>query len=110
MKALFALSALFLTLSLTACGGGHGTKAVEVVEAAEANAKALAPTAEPIKFDDENLPKMGESAATSTDTTATDTAATTDTAAPASDAEQATKPAESQSAEATASTDTTKTN
>lgn len=104
MKALFALSALFLTLSLTACGGGHGTKAVEVVEAAEANAKALAPTAEPIKFDDENLPKMGEAAATSTDTTATDTAA------PASDAEQATKPAESQSSEATASTDTTKTN
>lgn len=52
MKKTLILTAL--ALALTACGGDHEkTHAVDVVETAEQNAKAVAPVAEPIKFDDE---------------------------------------------------------
>lgn len=58
MKFVYILGACAL-LTLTACSKHDGTHATDVVHTAEENAKALAPTAEPIKFDDEHLPKMG---------------------------------------------------
>lgn len=63
MKTVFALSALCVALSLTACNKHHGTHAVEMLETAEAEAKAKAPAVKPLKFDDENAPKAGSTAA-----------------------------------------------
>lgn len=90
MKALLTLSALFVALSLSACGDKHQTYAVDALEQAQANAIANAPKAETIKFDDENTAKAGT--------------ATTDAAAPA-DATTAT--AEATAAPATADTTAT---
>ncbi len=66
---------------LTACGNDHHEKmhAVDAVKLAEQNALANAPVAEPIKFDDEGMPKMGSTATTDT-ATATETVTTTDAA------------------------------
>lgn len=115
------LACLMAVLSLTACGEHHhSVHATERVAEASERAFAKAPKAEAIKFDDEGMPKIHETAnasanstadtATTTDSTATaaaDTTATADTAstdantAPA-DSKTADKPADT----ATAAADT----
>lgn len=79
MKALLTLSALFVALSLSACGDKHQTYAVDALEQAQANAIANAPKAEAIKFDDENAAKAGT---TTTDVAAPATGATAEATAP----------------------------
>lgn len=90
------LLSVLASIVLSACGNSHEkVYAVDRVEDAAAKAAQKAPTAEPIKFEDEGQPKMG------IDTTASTTTATDGTAAPATDA--ATKEtAASASAEASA--------
>lgn len=75
------LACLMAVLSLTACGEHHhSVHATERVAEASEHAFAKAPKAEAIKFDDEGMPKIHETANTPTDST-TNTA-TTDTATP----------------------------
>lgn len=64
---------------LSACNDHHETvHAVDVIPLAEQNAQAAAPVPEPITFDDEHLPKMGDTSADSAQTqdTSTDDTAT----------------------------------
>lgn len=103
MKTPLTLSALFIALSLSACGDKHQTYAVDALEQAQANAIANAPKAESIKFDDENSAKVG---ATTTNTTDTATPANTATATT-----EATEPATTeQSTDTATATAETKTN
>lgn len=84
------LACLMAVLSLTACGEHHhSVHATERVAEASEHAFAKAPKAEAIKFDDEGMPKIHETAtankpadSTTTDSTATtaDKTATADTA------------------------------
>lgn len=84
MQSILQSTAIMVLLSagLVACSSEHHetANAIEVVELAQNNAEALAPVAEPIQFDDENLPKMGSTTDTSTTDTKTDSTnnATTD--------------------------------
>lgn len=101
MKKSLIASLIATSTLLTACGGDkHGkVYAEEVVKVAEQNAKAAAPQAESVKFDDEGAPKAGETTATDTATTATaDTAAASTTESTATDSAAA-------STEATATAD-----
>ncbi len=77
MQSILKSTAMMVLLSagLVACSSEHHetANATEVVELAQNNAEALAPVAEPIQFDDENLPTVGSTADTSTaDTSTTD--------------------------------------
>lgn len=87
------LTITLLCLGLSACGDEHGhghVHAVDAIEEAQTAALAKAPKADPIKFDDEHLPRAG-----STTQTATTDAPSSDTASDAT---------------ATPTTDTTNTN
>lgn len=101
MKKSLIASLIATSTLLTACGGDKHDKvyAEEMVKVAEQNAKAAAPQAETVKFDDEGAPKAGETTATDTTTTATaDTAAASTTESTATDSATA-------STEATATAD-----
>lgn len=93
MKYLLVLTVLMLA-SCAKHEGHDGTHmhASEAVEIAQNNAKALAPTAPEIKFDDEGMPKMGSQAQTApADTAKSDTPAADDAqATEATDAPKAT--------------------
>lgn len=128
MKAKLFIAIISTSLLLSACGGDHAhPKAVDKLEEAETNAKANAPKAEEVKFDDHGQPTMGgvggasgAVAPTTTDTATTDVAETTpatpetaETAKPASTettetmaVAEAPAPAETAKAEETAPTDT----
>lgn len=59
MKAKFITAIISTSLLLTACGGGHGPKAVDKVEEAQNIALEKAPKAQEVKFEDEGQPTMG---------------------------------------------------
>lgn len=60
MKAKLFTAIISTSLLLSACGGDHAhPKAVDKLEEAEANAKANAPKAEEVKFDDHGQSTMG---------------------------------------------------
>lgn len=59
MKAKLFTAIISTSLLLSACGGHNNPKAVDKLEEAEANAKANAPKAEEVKFDDHGQPTMG---------------------------------------------------
>lgn len=76
MQSILKSTAMMVLLSagLVACSSEHHetANAIEVVELAQNNAEALAPVAEPIQFDDENLPTVGSTADTVADNAVTD--------------------------------------
>lgn len=106
MKALLTLPALFVALSLSACGNKHQTYAVDALEQAQANAIANAPKAEPIKFDDENATKAG-TATTDAAAPADATTATAEATAPATADTTATATTEQPANTATATAEAT---
>lgn len=122
MKAKLFTAIISTSLLLSACGGHNNPKAVDKLEEAEANAKANAPKAEEVKFDDHGQPTMGgvggasdASVAPATDVAETTTATpeTTETAKPASTkmaetmaVAEAPAPAETATAKETAPADT----
>lgn len=59
MKAKFITAIISTSLLLTACGGGHGPKAVDKVEEAQTIALEKAPKAQEVKFEDEGQPTIG---------------------------------------------------
>lgn len=59
MKAKFITAIIGTALLLTACGGGHGPKAVDKLAEAQTIALEKAPKAQEVKFEDEGQPTMG---------------------------------------------------
>lgn len=99
------LACLMAVLSLTACGEHHhSVHATERVAEASEHAFAKAPKAEAIKFDDEGMPKIHETANTPTDST-TNTATPTTANTENTDTATATVSADSKPAD-TATTNT----
>lgn len=93
---------IFAVLVLAGCSKHEGhdethMHAAEAVEIAQANAKALAPTAQEIKFDDEGMPKMGSAEAQAA-TAEGDTAKSDTPATEASDATTTTQTADASKA------------
>lgn len=104
MKKTLILTAL--ALALTACGGDHEkTHAVDVVETAEQNAKAAAPVAQPITFDDEKTAKASETPAPAETTSEPAPAEATDKPAETSEAKTDDKKTDEKAEETKAETD-----
>lgn len=110
MKAKFITAIISTSLLLTACGGGHGPKAVDKVEEAQTIALEKAPKAQEVKFEDEGQPTIGgvggvngtkPAPATTEETPKADNTATA-TAEPANTEETKTDEATTPSADANA--------